>query len=202
MSYLDFAVVDSQDRPEWLRIRSTGLGGSDAASFAKIESADRYAVAKLTKGFGGNGYTDFGNRWEEAALNAIAFPRNTMMFRHPAHPYFFSTPDGIMERNGSIIIAEAKCRSDAVGGVFRIKPEHMRQMQWNLWVMGAEFCRYVVLPYDKSTMTPATMIPYVVDVERDEKMIRTLGTIGVAVLARMQAAADFERTALGTGERE
>jgi hypothetical protein len=200
LSFMDFAVVDSLFRDEWLRIRSTGLGGSDAGSFSKIESADRYAVAKIRRGFGGNSYTDFGNRWEEAALAAVGIPRNTWMFRHPQQPRFFSTPDGVMERPGGLMIAEAKCRSDAVSGEFRITPTHMRQMQWNMGVLGAQLCEYVVLPYDKHTMTPVTMVPYVVRIPFEPDEFERLAIIATAVLARMRAAADFERVALGTRE--
>jgi hypothetical protein len=193
-------VADSADREFWTLVRSTGLGASDAAAFAKLESVELYVRAKLkerTKPFLGNAYTETGNRWEEPALASAGFKRNTLMFRSHDNEGFLATPDGLKLRDGQLVLAEAKTLlvRDFDPDVWEPKapPTHRRQIAWAQYVLGAASTDYIVLPYDEQHR-PLLMLPVVVQIPRDDELIARLITIATPVLAAMKAAADFERT--------
>lgn len=192
-------VADAADPERWQAVRSTGIGASDAASFAKLESVEKYARAKIKEtfagGFAGNAYTATGKRWEAAALSAAGIQQNTLMFRSADVPQFFATPDGVHEGEHGIQLAEAKAvlvRDYTPEWVPKMPPTHRRQIAWAQMVCGAYESLYVVLPYDENH-TPLAMLPTIIRVPRDEALIEHLVTIAHPVLRALNAARDYER---------
>lgn len=198
-TYLDRFVVDSVDRPAFLAVRPTGIGASDAASYAKLDSVPLYVRAKLREtSFGGNAHTEVGHRWEGPAVAYAGFDLNTAMYHAVDETGFFATPDGIrVGADGALELAEAKTllvrNYDPDLWVPHIPPAHERQMLWAQYVMGAARTRYVVLPRDENG-TPLSMVPEIIEFPRDEDRIRTLLEIATPVLAAMRAARAYERT--------
>jgi len=196
--YRSRVVADAADRETWLAVRSTGIGASDAANFAKLESVEKYARAKIKETFGGgftgNAYTATGHRWESAALSAAGIVQNTLMFRSVEEPRFFATPDGIHEGEHGLQLAEAKAvlvrDYDPETWQPKIPPTHRRQIAWAQMVLGAVETLYVVLPYDEKH-TPLAMMPTIIRVPRDDEMISSLITIARPVLRALTLAAEY-----------
>lgn len=135
------AIADSRDRPAWMAKREGRIGGSDAGGFAKVESAHRYAKAKLGEPFGGNQYTRHGNDREARMLRAYHLEPNPYMFVSADDDRKVSTPDGILvTASGEVIIAEAKTTNKPFTAP---PPRYLRQMLWNMSVMGATRCLFI-----------------------------------------------------------
>lgn len=202
-------VADSRDRERWLAVRSRGIGGSDAASFAKVESVGGYVAARFRRPFGGNSNTAAGNRWEPAILAADGWQHNTLMFRHPENDRHLATPDALrVTEGGRVELAQAKTKHhepfDDDGnprpftltnakGEPHITPMHRRQIAWEQWVLGADLTEYLVLPIHPRTLRPVADVPEVLTVPRDEQLIAHLLAIAAPYVAALIAATDFER---------
>lgn len=190
--HLRRVVADSADRPAWQRARAHGIGASDAAAFAKLESVPLYVRAKLREGFTGNAYTATGHRWEVPALAGAGWEQNTLMFHAADERGYLATPDGIrVNPDGTLTLAEAKAKLNATEPI-KIPPAHRRQMWWAQYVLGANQTEYLVLPYDENH-TPTRMTPHVITFDRDDAQIRKLRDIAEPVLAAIRAARQFER---------
>lgn len=200
-SYQDRAVVDSLDSDAWHAVRPAGIGASDAASFAKLESVELYVRAKLReRSFGGNSHTEVGHRWEGPAVAYAGFEFNTWMYRSEDEEGFFATPDGIrVGADGALELAEAKTLlvRDYDPDLWqpKIPPAHRRQVAWAQYVLDAARTAYVVLPRGEDG-TPLAMTPEIITIERDDTEISRLLTIAHPVLAAMRAARAYERTLL------
>lgn len=202
-------VADSRDRERWLAVRSRGIGGSDAAAFAKPESVAAYVTARFRRPFAGNANTAAGNRWEPAILAAYGYRHNTLMFRHPDEPRHLATPDAVrLTDDGRVLLAQAKTKHhepfDDDGnprpfaltnakGEPHITPAHRRQIAWEQYVLGAESTDYLVLPIHPRTLQPVADVPEVLTVPRDDELIAHLLTIARPYVAALVAATDFER---------
>lgn len=181
------ALADSTDRETWLTARQGKIGASDAAGFAKLESAEGYARAKLKSGtFAGNAYTEHGNARERFILSQIGIPHNTVLFHAADNPRHVATPDGIREFSGGLLLAEAKTTNKPFA---KIPPAYLRQIFWAQYVLGAEktvFAWEVHVGFIPTDMAPRSVI-----VERDDAAIKKLVQIADAVLDHLDDAAQF-----------
>lgn len=191
MSIRDRVIADSTDRAAWLRTRKGRIGGSDAANFAKESSVPAYIRAKLSDGhFAGNTFTAHGNAREALMLAAFRFPANRLLFTAEANKRHVSTPDGVLELPGRVLIAEAKTvQGQDWGG--RPPPKYVRQCQWNMHVLGAERC--LLIHEAHLALHPVYMEPESQWIERDDAAIARLVTIADAVLAGIDAADQFRK---------
>lgn len=190
MSYLDRFLVDSADRANWGR--ENFIGASDAANFARVESIDKYVLAKLKDGqFQGNQFTEAGHQWEPEILDWFDIPHNTLTFYAEDERGFAATPDGIKTKtNGEIVLAEVKVIH---GRVHRgPTPAHLRQIWWAQYVLGGHSTNY--LWRELIDGVPRRLEPHIVMVDRDEAEIRKLLRIARPVLDGLRAAHEFERT--------
>lgn len=182
-------LADARDRPAWLRARIGKIGGSDAASFAKLESAPLYLRAKLHSPFRGNIYTAHGHAREEQILARYRIPQNTYLFHHPDHPRHVATPDGIVVEGSRVILAQVKTSEKPIPAADRIPPAYRRQMWWEQWVMGAD--RTLLIWERHTDFQPVDMEPAAVWFDRDDDEIEKLVTIADYVLEGMDAAERF-----------
>jgi hypothetical protein len=171
-------VADIRDRIGWAKVRSRGIGASDAAKFAKVESAPLYARNKLYSPFDGNGYTRHGHEREPLMLAAFHTPQNFAMFRASENPRHLATPDGIkVGGDGSLLLVQCKTTNKA----FRTIPrDYLRQMWWEQYVLGAERTLFVWEQHDG--FRPVTPEPESRVIDRDDEEIRKLIQIADAVL--------------------
>lgn len=180
-------LADSRDRPAWMRAREGRIGGSDAAGFAKIESAPLYLKAKSGEPFGGNAFTRHGNDREARMLDAYHLEQNFLMFRHPEREEHVSTPDGVLvTATGEIIIAEAKTTNKPFTAA---PPRYYRQMIWNMYVIGATRCLFIWETHEG--FRSLEMEPDSLWVLADQTEADRLITIADLVLEGMKSAQRF-----------
>jgi hypothetical protein len=194
MTYIDRIVADSADRADWMIKRQPLLGASDAAGFAKIQSVDLYALAKLKSGsFRGNSYTESGNTWEPRMLAHFGIPRNTLLIHSEDEPGFGATPDGIeITPSGEIILAEAKAKHGMV--VTKPTPKERRQVAWAQMVFGPDCRRTKFIWQEIVDDAPRRLEPHIQIIDRDDEMIAGLRTIGFLVLDKVRRARDELRS--------
>lgn len=200
-------VADIRNRDQWASRRSRGLGASDAASFAKLESAPSYLRAKLHNPFNGNAYTAHGNDRERHILAAFGMPQNHYMFRAAENPRHLATPDALRLDDGVLTLGQAKTvlrkydlQEDGTvkpipiyvdrKGNRAIPPGYRRQMWWEQYVMGADRTLFMWEGHDNRVhdLEPESCWFY-----RDDGEIRKLITIADIILDGMDAAEAFRK---------
>lgn len=187
--YLDRMVIDGLDREAWLAAREGKIGSSNAASFAKLESAPLYMKAMLGHQWRGNAYARHGTARESFLLNAFHVPQNLALFHAEDNPRHVSTPDGIkVSAAGEVLLAEAKTTNKPFT---KVPPNYMRQCQWHLRVMGAK--RLLFIWELHAEFRPTGMEPESILVDRDEGMIANLIEIADEVLAGFDRYNNFKR---------
>lgn len=193
MNHLDRMLVDGTNRDEWLAARVGKIGGSDAASFSKIESAHLYIRSKLYSPFNGNAYTAHGNDRERAMLAAYGIQQNRALFRSELNERHVCTPDGvILGADGAIALAQCKTSNSPMPRT--IPRAYLRQMWWEQYVMGAD--RTLLIWEHHEGFSPVDMEPESRVITRDDDEIERLVTIANIVLGGMDAAERF-RNELG-----
>lgn len=197
MDIMTRVLADARDRPNWLAKRMGKIGASDAASFAKYESAPLYLRAKLHSPFRGNIYTAHGHAREAIILAHYGIPQNHYLFHHPAHPRHVATPDGIVVGDGGrITLAQVKTSEKPIPAADKIPPSYRRQMWWEQWVMGAD--RTLLVWEQHDGFRPVDMEPDAVWFDRDDDEIKKLVSIADYVLEGMDAAERFATEMMGT----
>jgi hypothetical protein len=186
----DRVVCDSADRDGWMRARRPGLGASDVARYANLDSLTSYVRAKLTHGaFTGNPHTERGHRMEAPILASQGLGQNTLMFHSEDEPLFFATPDAVIDAYHG---AQVKTTVHTAGRRVRIPAMHRRQMQWECYVCGFDTVDYLVLRFDADG-NPLTLEPERIVFDRDDAEITTILKIARPVLATLTEALKFER---------
>jgi hypothetical protein len=191
----DRVVCDSADRDNWTRVRRHGLGASDVARYANLDSLPSYVRGKLTHGtFTGNPHTERGHRMEAPILQSQGLAQNTLMFHAEDEPLFFATPDAVIDSSRG---AQVKTTVHTAGRRIRIPAMHRRQMQFECYVCGFDTVDYLVLRFDADG-NPLTLEPERIIFDRDDAEISKLLTIARPVLTALTEALAFERMTEGT----
>jgi hypothetical protein len=184
-------LADSRDREAWLRARAGKIGGSNAASFSKIESAPLYLRALLHNPFDGNQYTRHGNDRERRILAAYGIEQNTLLLhadpngdRHALR--HVATPDGFVAGPGPRTLAQAKTFNHPIKS---IEPKYRRQMWWEQYVTGAERTLFVFEQHEN--FTPVAFEPDSLWLDRDDSEIDKLITIANIILDGLDAVSEF-----------
>lgn len=203
------ALADSRDRVAWAKARSTRLGASDVAKYAKIESWPLYMRSKLYEPFRGNAYTQHGNEREPHILAAFGLKQNFTLYHSAGNPLHVATPDAlVLGGDGSLILVQVKTvlqktktlpSSEVIvippftnaKGFFHLPPEYARQLQWEMYVMGADASLFIYEEHVDGV--PTGMEPESHWVYRDQQEIDKLIIIADLVLAGMAAASKFKR---------
>lgn len=197
-------VADIRDRASWTHARARGLGASDAASWAKEESAPSYLRAKLYNPFEGSAYTRHGNAREAHILAAFGMPQNHYLFRSAGNPRHLATPDGLLVNDaGALILGQAKTHQiqhtkdgapkpafTSAKGERLIPPTYKRQMWWEQYVLGADRTLFMWEPHDR--MRPA-LEPESCWFYRDDDEIAKLVRIANIITDGMDYAEQFRK---------
>lgn len=198
----DRVIDDGADRDSWIAARSFRIGASDAAKFAKIESADKYADAKLKpRSFFGNEKTENGHTWEDGLTMECGVPPSKALIGAPGNDGFAATPDGLLELpDGSLRLAEAKVKHNKI--VTGPSVGEWRQLAWQFvclpeavetyfiwaevvqnergdWVLRRDGVKRLLVPFDHPKIIAAREL---------------IVPIAHQVLERLQAAHEFERS--------
>jgi len=184
---VDRFLVRSSDREAWLWHRSQGqtatmvARGFTTAGFAEVVAQMENPVEVIP-----NAYMIHGNERESYIAQVVKeryglMPNDWLISAGVSlspDRWMMATPDGLSLDHKTI--GEYKTGS-SLGKT--IKAEHVRQMQWQMWVTGAESCVYA---FEERRDAPGGFAPgFDVEcriVERDDKLIKEL----VAVAEKLQ----------------
>lgn len=181
-------VAHSDDRDAWLEARNTGITASNAGALATENSIDSILKSKFYSDFVGNPATEWGLEREPFLIEWAKFNQNKYLFRADENPRFMATPDGIKMSDGgdSIELCQAKTSSKELT---KIPPNYYRQMQWEMYVMGAS--RNLLIWEWHKDFVPVNLEPVAVWVERDEETINKIKKLADALLVRLDEANAF-----------
>jgi len=174
-----FVASKSLDESEWLKARRTGVTATQVAKGA-TPSGRKEVLASYWSEFDviDTPQMAFGRDSEPwlamwAKQNYDVMP-NDWLIRSAADSLALATPDGLSLDHS--VICEIKTTGKDWGSVDKIPIAYKRQVQWQLYVTGAEYCVFVWLlraEFD-GLMVPAWYEPKSDVIERDEQMIEDL----------------------------
>jgi hypothetical protein len=171
----------------WFAARRNGVSATAVAN-ASTPAGFRDEVAKALypedNQVTDNEYMKFGRDWEQWIVDNLpteySIKANDWLIHAEGHVWQLATPDGISL--DGLTIAEVK----TTGKDWNTIPiRYIRQVQWQLYVTGAERCVVAWLLRgvdEQGEMVPAWYEPKHVIVERDEDMIAQL----IAIAERLQ----------------
>ncbi len=192
MTWRDRILVDGSDRDAWARARRDVIGAYDAKSLSKMQSVDKYLLAKLKDGtFRGTEATRQGHRWEPMMLAWADIDENKALIHSPSERGFAATPDGV----GLHAIAECKAKHNLV--VTGPTLPEKRQIAWQFLCLP-EFDRlqWIWMEIDERG-EPFHDEPKCREFRRGDAELVTLTQlmlpIATDLLARLRAARAFEQ---------
>ena len=182
-------VASSTDRVAWIRARSRGVTATDAAKLASDAAVEQVVRDKvLGTGFTGNAFTDHGRAREPEIAKWVAREHGIVssqdLFHASGQPRHLATPDGLVERDGDLLLAEIKTTRKAWPSIPRA---YLRQVWWQQYVLGAD--RTLVIWEQHVDFVPISSVPQCRWVERDEDQIAMLVDRADRVLERLRAFA-------------
>lgn len=172
-------IARSTDREAWLAARADGVTATMVAEAATPAGFDK-VIRSVNEPVEPNRFMAWGVEREPVIAMEVKarYPDvlpNDWLIRHEKHEWAMATPDGLSTDHKTI--AEIK----TTGQFFATIPaRYLRQVQWQLYVTGAEKC---VFAFEERLETPEGLFVPGMDVtmrivERDEKLIGEL--VGVA----------------------
>ena len=182
-------VAHSDDRDAWLQARNTGITASNAGALATENSIDSILKSKFYTDFVGNPATDWGTEREPFLLEWAGFNQNKFLFKSLENERFMATPDGVREtdyKTSPIELCQVKTSSKPLG---KVPPNYFRQMQWEMYVMGAE--RNLLVWEQHKDFVPVDLEPIALWIDRDEETIEKLIRLADALLVRLDEANAF-----------
>ena len=194
--------MNAQGSVEWLAERAGCVTASRASDvLAKIKTGEaalrrKYRIQLTTERLTGipvQGYVNAAMQWgtdtEPMARMAYEAARSVLVeetgfCKHPTIPYCGASPDGLLGDDG---LVEIKCAESTTHVDWmtqgRVPPEHIPQMQFQLWVTGRKWCEFVSF----DPRMPANLQLFVRRVERDEPYIKSLATEVISFLDDVEA---------------
>lgn len=173
-------VARSSSRDAWLDARKQGVTATAVAKAASGPAGFRDQLeARLNPvDVEVNAFMAWGSLMEAPIADWVksetGIMPNEWLIAHEFDARFLATPDGLSLNHG--LIAEIK----TMGKPLEKPPlDHVRQMQWQMFVTGATRCFYAwQLRVDGANgFVPGWFEPRSLWVERDEKMIADLVTV-------------------------
>lgn len=191
MDYLSRIVASSDNREAWLDARNTGITASNAANMSSLASLDSVIKSKFYDGFMGNKATEWGLEREPYLLDYSNFEQNLNLFHSVENKRFMATPDGIRESSDKDFPLEL-CQVKTTSKRYKkIPAAHYRQVQWEMFVMGASRCMYVWEEHEN--YVPIELEPKWEWIDRDTVAIEKLKSLATVLLKRLDEANAFER---------
>jgi len=182
-------VASSENRDEWLAARNNGVTATNAGKLASESSIDSILKSKFFDGFVGNPATEWGLEREPFLVDWAGFEQNKFLFKSAENSRFMATPDGVrLDKDGIIELCQVK----TTGKEMKSIPAHYyRQIQWEMFVMGAARCYFVV--EEHQDFVPISLEPKLWVIDRNDEAIASLITLATAFLVRLDEAVAFEK---------
>ena len=175
--------MNQQRTPEWLESRIGMITGSKIADITGSVAAQKRRLGQeISELLSGEVLEikakplDWGIMNESKPKAIYHAEHNEVvdcsLITHPDYPRFGCSPDGLVGDNGLI---EIKCPYNSLNHIETvvkdtIKLEYRKQIQWNLFVTGREWCDFIT--YDPRMPLKSQMV--IVSIRRDETMIEEL----------------------------
>lgn len=147
-------LVSTKDitKEEWLKYRTTGIGGSDVSVLAGLNPFKSVYQLWLEKTgqieplLSDNEFTHFGNllepivRKEFTERTGIKVRQKNMLLQSDEYPFMIADLDGVINENGKLIIFEAKTASNYKKEIWEqeVPAEYLLQVQHYMGVTGAK----------------------------------------------------------------
>lgn len=175
-----FVASKQLDEVAWLDARRLGLSAT-TMSKAMTPSGFREVVADWDNEtpVTVNAYMQFGldnepwlAMWVKGETGVMP---NDWLIRHESNLVAMATPDGLSL--DGLTIGEIKTTGKDWGSVDKIPVAYVRQVQWQLYVTGAERCVFAWLLREESeagVMVPAWLEPKYGFIDRDETIIESM----------------------------
>jgi putative phage-type endonuclease len=177
-----FVASKSVNTQRWLSARREGVTATQVAKAAAGPGGFQQAVEDYRADFveQDNPYMAWGRAMEGPISmflkeNFGVMPNDWLM-RHHDNWHHLATPDGITLDHHAI--SEVKTTGKDWNPE-KIPVQYRRQVQWQLYVSGAEFCYFAWLLREErdGAFMPAWFDPKVIRIERDGEMISELVTV-------------------------
>ena len=174
-----FVASKSVNTERWLSARRDGVTATQVAKAAAGPGGFEQAVEDYRADFveQDNPYMAFGRAWEGPISmfmkdNHGVMP-NDWLISSAVSDHYLCTPDGLTL--GHHAISEVKTTGKDWNPE-RIPLQYRRQVQWQLFVTGADFCYFAWLLREErdGAFMPAWFEPKVITIPRDEEMIASL----------------------------
>ncbi len=174
-------LVPSREREKWLEVRSTGV---TATAVAKAVTPDGYREVlqqlRQPQDIADNDFMRFGREQEGPIIEKLQTlvdiePNDWLIAKDSAEKkWMMATPDGLSADHSTI--AEVKTTGRDWGRWAQVPGNYHRQVQWQLFVTGAERCVFAWMLRVKrgGQMEPGWPGPKFVEVERDESLMARL----------------------------
>jgi predicted phage-related endonuclease len=174
-----FIVSKGLDESGWLDARQLGVS---ATTIAKAMTPAGYR--EVVESWGNrdpippNPYMEFGTAsegwlamWAKSQFGTIP---SDWLIRHATRYEHIATPDGLSLDH--VAILEVKTTGKDWGSLDKIPIQYRRQVQWQMYVVGAEYCVFVWMLREEhgGIMSPAWLEPKAVEIDRDEGMINQM----------------------------
>jgi hypothetical protein len=180
-------AVARHGTPEWFAARRGGVSATAVAN-ASTPAGFRDEVAKALhpedNQVTDNDYMKFGRDWEQWIVdnlpNEFGIDHNDWLIHAEGQPWQLATPDGLNAAWTGI--AEVKTTGKDWN---QIPIKYIRQVQWQMYVVGASFCVFGWLLREvdnDGNMVPAWFEPKHTIIQRDDEMIAQL----IAIAERLQ----------------
>ncbi|MDR9396379.1 YqaJ viral recombinase family protein [Pontimonas sp.] len=174
-------LVSSSEREKWLEVRQQGVTAT-AVSKAVTPDGYREVLDQLRRptDIPDNDYMRFGREQEGPIIEKLQSlvdiqPNDWLISRDTAEKkWMMATPDGLSSNHE--VIAEVKTTGRDWERWAKVPGNYHRQVQWQLFVTGAEVCIFAWMLRVKkgSVMEPAWPGPKFLEVTRDEVLIERL----------------------------
>lgn len=187
----NFIASKSLDESGWLDARRKGVTATQVAKGA-TPSGRKEVLATYWSEFGvidtpemafGRDSEPWLAMWTKDNFGVMP---NDWLLAHAEDALALATPDGLSLDH--TVISEIKTTGKDWGSVDKIPIAYRRQVQWQLYVSGADHCVFVWLLRANSdgVMVPAWFEPKSGIIERDEEMIESLRVSAVELWADLQ----------------
>lgn len=218
------------DREAWLAERRSGITATNVRDLACKGPSRRAQIVAEKRGeyndtFNGNQYTEWGNRREPIIAAWVreqyGIEPETRVFKSKNNPAYLASPDGIGVIDGELVLAEIKTAGKHVWPGNRLFKQsgYALQMQWQMYVLDAARCLYVLEEHDNEWKetggdykqpTPPDE-PLTIWIERDDAVIAELIKVADDALALIrdgiaepteEVAAEAHRYASAVSQRD
>ena len=184
--------IASKDISEaaWLEARQNGVTATEVSRAASGPGGFEGVLQELREVYiqPDNPWMKFGRDWEPHIAMHLKSSHgvmpNSWTIAHEEFPHYLCTPDGLSLDHG--VISEIKTTGKD-WGEGKIPLQYRRQVQWQLFVTGADHCVFAWMQREErdGVLLPLWWEPKIIEMARDDSMIEDLKKTAEELWKRM-----------------